>query len=342
MRPFVAITGTNGKSTTTALIAHILRSAGRDVQMGGNIGVAILSLQPPARERVHVIEMSSYQIDLAPTLKPTIGMLLNVTPDHLDRHGSMQSYAAIKERAVTDADVAVIAVDDAYTRAVAERREKTGRPTSLVSAETSLDRGFFMDGSCDHARQRTHRRPRRHPDLARTAQCAERSGGGGRGARPRRADGRYSAWTADVPGPAAPAGGGRTQRQGALCQQLQGDQCRFRRQGAVVFSRRHFLDSRRQGERGRHHVADALFPEDRQGLSDRRGERGIRRRAGRAGALRPLRHPRCRDRQSGGGCGGFPAAEPIVLLSPACASFDQYRNFEIRGDHFRKLVQALV
>src|SRR5437762_14060674 len=86
--PFVAITGTNGKSTTTALIAHILRSAGRDVQLGGNIGTAILSLEPPAEDRFHVIECSSYQIDLAPSLNPSIGILINLSPDHLDRHGT--------------------------------------------------------------------------------------------------------------------------------------------------------------------------------------------------------------------------------------------------------------
>ena len=68
--PFVAITGTNGKSTTTALIAHLMKVAGYDTQMGGNIGTAILSLQPPRMGRVHVIEMSSYQIDLTPSLDP--------------------------------------------------------------------------------------------------------------------------------------------------------------------------------------------------------------------------------------------------------------------------------
>src|SRR5665213_1599799 len=121
--PFVAITGTNGKSTTTALIAHILRSVGRDVQMGGNIGTPILALEPPAADRVHVVECSSFQIDLAPSLDPTVGILLNVTPDHLDRHGTMADYAAIKERLVAKADTAVIAVDDEYTCAVAVRRE---------------------------------------------------------------------------------------------------------------------------------------------------------------------------------------------------------------------------
>src|SRR5690606_25626759 len=96
--PFVAITGTNGKSTTTALIAHVLQSAGRDTQMGGNIGRAILTLQPPVPDRHYVVECSSYQIDLAPGVNPTIGILLNLTPDHIDRHGSMDNYAAIKER----------------------------------------------------------------------------------------------------------------------------------------------------------------------------------------------------------------------------------------------------
>ena len=98
--PFVAITGTNGKSTTTALIAHILREAGRDVALGGNIGTPILDLPPPAPNRVHVVECSSFQIDLAPSIDPSVGLLINITPDHLDRHGTLEAYAAIKERLV--------------------------------------------------------------------------------------------------------------------------------------------------------------------------------------------------------------------------------------------------
>src|SRR3984893_1756075 len=98
--PFVAITGTNGKSTTTALVAHLMRTAGHDTQVGGNIGTAILSLEPPRAGRVHVIEASSYQIDLAPTLDPSVGVLINVSEDHLDRHGTLRDYAAVKERLV--------------------------------------------------------------------------------------------------------------------------------------------------------------------------------------------------------------------------------------------------
>ena len=91
--PFVAITGTNGKSTTTALTAHLLRHAKLDAQMGGNIGTAILSLEPPHAKRAFVVECSSYQIDLAPTIDPSVGILINLSEDHLDRHGTMETMA---------------------------------------------------------------------------------------------------------------------------------------------------------------------------------------------------------------------------------------------------------
>jgi UDP-N-acetylmuramoylalanine--D-glutamate ligase len=124
--PFVAITGTNGKSTTTALIAHLLRRLGHDVQMGGNIGVPILDLLPPDDARIHVVEMSSFQIDLTPTLQPTVGVLLNVTPDHIDRHGSLALYAAVKERLVEGAEISAIGIDDLLTRDIAERIGENG------------------------------------------------------------------------------------------------------------------------------------------------------------------------------------------------------------------------
>ncbi|HST95911.1 MAG TPA: Mur ligase family protein, partial [Microvirga sp.] len=145
--PFVAITGTNGKSTTTALIAHILREAGRDVAVGGNIGTAILSLEPPSDNRVHVIECSSFQIDLAPSLSPTIGVMLNVSPDHLDRHGTMENYAAIKERLVANAETAVIGMDDEASAAVAQRRLKTGGAVRLISTEDVRGAGVFAKGT---------------------------------------------------------------------------------------------------------------------------------------------------------------------------------------------------
>jgi UDP-N-acetylmuramoylalanine--D-glutamate ligase len=148
--PLVAITGTNGKSTTTALATHLLQSAGVDVQMGGNIGVPVLALAPFKAGRAYVLEVSSYQIDLAPSLKATVGILLNVTEDHLDRHGTMERYAAIKERLAADVEkggTAVIDIDDAYTRAAADRIQRSGKNVVRVSVESSLRDGYFAQGS---------------------------------------------------------------------------------------------------------------------------------------------------------------------------------------------------
>ncbi|MFA6267871.1 MAG: UDP-N-acetylmuramoyl-L-alanine--D-glutamate ligase [Pseudolabrys sp.] len=148
--PLVAITGTNGKSTTTALTAHLINSAGRDAQMGGNIGVPALALEPFAPGRHYVLEVSSYQIDLAPSLRPSVGVLINVSPDHLDRHGTMENYAAIKTLLVAQVEqggTAVIGVDDRYARAAADRVEHAGRNVVRVSVEGALRDGYFAEGS---------------------------------------------------------------------------------------------------------------------------------------------------------------------------------------------------
>ncbi|MCJ9753877.1 UDP-N-acetylmuramoyl-L-alanine--D-glutamate ligase, partial [Neorhizobium sp. BETTINA12A] len=145
--PFIAITGTNGKSTTTALIAHILRSSGRDTQLGGNIGTAILTLDPPKSERYFVVECSSYQIDLAPTLNPTAGILLNLTPDHLDRHGTMQHYADVKERLVAGSRTAVIGVDDSFCALIADRVGRAGVAVRRISKRVVVADGLYAEGS---------------------------------------------------------------------------------------------------------------------------------------------------------------------------------------------------
>ena len=158
---FVAITGTNGKSTTTALTAHLFARFGYEVAMGGNIGTPILALPPPSDARVHVVECSSYQIDLAPGLNPTAGMLLNLTPDHLDRHGTMEHYAAIKERLVAGADTAIIGVDDPACAAIAQRRRAAGGAFALISvAGVPVDTGITLDGT---------RLLRTRPDVGREA-----------------------------------------------------------------------------------------------------------------------------------------------------------------------------
>ncbi|MBP2549030.1 UDP-N-acetylmuramoylalanine--D-glutamate ligase [Neorhizobium galegae] len=145
--PFIAITGTNGKSTTTALIAHILKTSGRDTQLGGNIGTAVLTLDPPKAGRYYVVECSSYQIDLAPTLNPSAGILLNLTPDHLDRHGTMQHYAEVKERLVAGSKTAIIGIDDSHSALIADRVERAGVAVQRISRRSVLAKGIYAEGS---------------------------------------------------------------------------------------------------------------------------------------------------------------------------------------------------
>ena len=115
----IAITGTNGKSTTTALTTHILKAAGFDAVMGGNIGEAVLDLPDFAPGKIYVLEMSSYQLDLTPSVAPNAAALLNITPDHIDRHGTVENYAKVKARIFRNlgpGDAAVISLDDLLCR----------------------------------------------------------------------------------------------------------------------------------------------------------------------------------------------------------------------------------
>ncbi len=139
-RPVIAITGTNGKSTTTALTGHILNSCGFDAEIGGNIGKPVLELSPPGAKTIYVLEVSSYQIDLSPGLKPDVAVLTNITPDHIDRHGSLEAYAAVKARLLQQAagGTAVIGVDDALTSAIY---------TKLMSSRSAGAAGVGGQGS---------------------------------------------------------------------------------------------------------------------------------------------------------------------------------------------------
>ena len=118
---YVGITGTNGKSTTTALIGHLLSRAGRRIEIGANLGTPALALAPLESDGTYVLEMSSYQLELVPSARFDIGVLLNITPDHLDRHGGMAGYAAAKARIFQHQrgeDWAVIGIDDEPSREI--------------------------------------------------------------------------------------------------------------------------------------------------------------------------------------------------------------------------------
>ena len=205
--PFVAITGTNGKSTTTALIAHLMKVAGYDTQMGGNIGTAILSLEPPRMGRVHVIEMSSYQIDLAPSLDPSVGILLNVSEDHIDRHGTLEHYAAVKERLVAGVQpqgTSIVGVDDTWCRNIADRLDQSGKNVVRISVKNPLPDGIYVERevivrASGGAAQRD-RETRRHRFAARPAQRAERGMRFGLRAGDGYRHGRAAGWPAQLSG----------------------------------------------------------------------------------------------------------------------------------------------
>jgi UDP-N-acetylmuramoylalanine--D-glutamate ligase len=154
---YVGITGTNGKSTTTALIGHILAAAGRRVEIGGNLGTPALTLAPLGRDGTYVLEASSFQLELIATLGFDVAVLLNITPDHLDRHGGMAGYIAAKRRVFAHqkaASTAIVGIDDAICRGLCDelRRAGPGRavPISVIEGAPGgvyVDRGRLVDAT---------------------------------------------------------------------------------------------------------------------------------------------------------------------------------------------------
>lgn len=141
----IGLTGTNGKSTTTALVAHLLKEAGKKVEMGGNIGKAVLDLAPFSDENIYVIEYSSYQIDLTPSLHLDGAALLNITPDHIDRHGTLEHYAEVKERIfqhLEQGQTAVISVDDELCMEIADRLNGDFQ-THKISVKKEIQNGIY-------------------------------------------------------------------------------------------------------------------------------------------------------------------------------------------------------
>ncbi|OQM77349.1 UDP-N-acetylmuramoyl-L-alanine--D-glutamate ligase [Manganibacter manganicus] len=342
--PFIAITGTNGKSTTTALAAHILKSAGRDAQMGGNIGRAVMTLDPLAPDRNYVVECSSYQIDLAPSINPTAGILLNLTPDHLDRHGTMQHYALIKERLVAGSETAIIGVDDSWCAQIADRLERAGKPVVRISKRLPLADGYFADGSnlmeaIDGRYSRIaflegigslRGQHNAQNALAAVAACLKvglelgeiQSGLESFPGLAHRMEqvGRKDhilfvndskATNADAAAPALSsfariywiAGG--LPKEGGI-EPLRGFFPRVAK--AYLIGEAAPVFAATLGEAASYEIAGTLAAAVEHAAADAAGD----------------------------ACG-----EAVVLLSPACASFDQFKNFEVRGEAFRQAVNAI-
>lgn len=153
---YVCITGTNGKSTTTTLIAHVLNVCGKRVEVGGNLGMPALALAPLGADGIYVLELSSYQLDLVRTTRFQTTLLLNISPDHLDHHGSMENYIAAKKHMfdrMQKSDVAIVGVDDATSESIARELIAGKRQCVIpISAQKPIQNGVFVTHGVLHNR----------------------------------------------------------------------------------------------------------------------------------------------------------------------------------------------
>ncbi|MEQ8824926.1 MAG: UDP-N-acetylmuramoyl-L-alanine--D-glutamate ligase [Filomicrobium sp.] len=373
--PFIAITGTNGKSTTTALISHLLQELGFDVQMGGNIGRAILTLEPPAPERIHVVEISSYQIDLTPTLKPSVGVLLNISPDHIDRHGTLENYAAVKERLLKDAVTAAVGIDDALTQAVAERlaagaSEKlyaftSGKGARLVPRVYAIGQTLFaheISGSYASSREIANLegavtlRGQHNTQNAAAALAALRAlqslADEKRVALTAlRSDGRPSVF--DPEGLAAglhrfPGLPHRLEQVGtsasgvAFINDSKATNAEATEKALLSFESDIYWIVGGQAKSGGIAPLEPLFGRVAKAYLIGEASGDFATTLEGQVAFAQCRTVEAAVAQAAADAGAAATADPVVLFSPACASFDQFRNFEERGEAFRMAAQPFL
>jgi UDP-N-acetylmuramoylalanine--D-glutamate ligase len=314
----VGITGTNGKSTTTALIHHICRTAGLPATMAGNIGYPILGQDPLPENGVYVLELSSYQIDLTQSLDCDVSVLLNISPDHLDRYDGVDDYAASKARLFAmqaPEHRAVIAVDDDYARAIA------GTVTGLKALVSAAD-------VKDQSRWPSLQGPHNAQNVAAAVSAARALG---------ISDTVIAQGLATYRG--LPHRMERiAERNGVLfVNDSKATNPNSAAPALAAYPKVHWI----VGGLPKSDDLDACEPFlDHVRAAYTIGEAGPMFAQLLEGKV-PVK--RCEMLHEAVSCAAS-AAEPgeVVLLSPACASFDQFRDYEARGDAFRAAVEALV
>ena len=344
----VAVTGTNGKSTTTALIGDMLSTNGFEAMIGGNIGTPVLALDRLNGGSVYVLELSSYQIELAPSFVADVAVLLNLSPDHLDRHGDMARYAAIKRRifeAQGCVQWAIIGVDDEHGRAIHEWLGADGRRQVVaISAERPVDGGVYVvdgvlhdaiDGGavarCDLGEARAL--PGAHNwQNAAAAYAVARAFG---------MDGRVAA-------DALLRFAGLAHRM-ELVRQIKGirfvndskaTNAEAAARALACYERIYWIAGGRPKSGGIKPVEACL---DRVVRAYLIGE-SVSRFSACLDGIAPFEichHLEMAIYRAYSDARESGEENAVVLLSPACASFDQFRDFEARGDAFRAMVNAL-
>ena len=335
----VAITGTNGKSTTTALIGWVLKSAGLTVHVGGNIGVGVLALPEPTPDAVYVIEVSSYQLDLTTTFAPDVAILTNISPDHLDRHGGMDGYVAAKARIFANQgrdDVALVGVDDTWGQEIA--RDLPDRATVISTHPSQRAEGYvaqpgavLKDGELVADLSAARSLPGRHN--AQNAAFAY-----GTAVRLGVSHDAAVAGLLSFPGLAH-----RMEAVGRLgsarfINDSKATNADAARQALASYPSVFWIAGGVPKTGGIDDLAD-LFPRIAKAYLIGDAADAF------AATLADTPHVIARTLDAAVAAAAADAAsaggDQIVLLSPACASFDQFKDFEARGEAFRAAVLAL-
>ena len=344
----VAITGTNGKSTTTALIAHVVAQAGRDVRIGGNIGVGVLGLEDMHGGAVYVLELSSYQLDLTSTLKADVSVILNISPDHLERHGDMDGYVVAKKRILLNqgkGDTAIVGVDDPWCQQIVTEITAANRRTIVpISARRSMGRGVYaLQGVLYDA---TGERVTEVADLMRAASLP----------------GRHNWQNAAAAYAAARALGLSVQDAAEGLMSFPGLAHRMETVGTI--GRVRFVNDSKATNADAARQALSSYPKiywiaggqpKTGGIESLEDLFDVVAKAYLVGEAEDAFAATLEGRAAYAKCGTIEAAveaayadaratgeDAIVLLSPACASFDQFSDFEARGEAFRIAVHHLT
>ncbi len=338
----VAITGTNGKSTTTALIGWVLKQAGWTVHVGGNIGIGVLALPALTAGAVYVIEVSSYQLDLTTSFAPDVAILTNISPDHLERHGGMEGYVAAKARIFTHARLALVGVDEVWGQAIVATLTEQQRAVVEVSTQApsplagegkvvAVDRVLIIDDQQVADLRNARSLPGRHnAQNAAFAYAAARALGVSHDAA---VEGLVT-----FPGLAH-----RMEEVGRLgrvrfINDSKATNADAARQALSSYERSFWIAGGRAKQGGIDDLEE-LFPRVVEAflIGEAAGPFAAR--------LGDTPHRISGDMASAVKAAAEAAAatgrEEVVLLSPAAASFDQYPDFEARGEAFRAAVLNL-
>ncbi len=343
----IAITGTNGKSTTTALVGHLCASAGRDTRVGGNIGLGVLGLEDMHGGAVYVLELSSYQLDLTSSLKPDAVVLLNISPDHLDRHGGMDGYITAKRRIFLNqgkGDTAIIGVDDPWCQQICTEITAANRRTIWpISAGKAMGRGVYaLQGVLYDA---TGERVVEVADLLRARSLPGRHNW-------QNAAAAYAAARAiGIPVQQAVEGlmtfpglAHRMETVGKIgkvrfVNDSKATNADAARQAMASYPKFYWIGGGVAKAGGIEDLKDLFLRIAKAYLIGEAADAFATTLAGKAdvkmsGTLEKAVQAAYADAAASG-------EEAIVLLSPACASFDQFSDFEARGEAFRTAVMGL-